>query len=172
MQEFVTDAIVLDIEQTGEYDARVHFFTKELGRISARARSLFKSQSKLAGHLQPLSLVTIRLVIKNGIQVVDAMMKMNFAFKQEPRKIKDLIAVARLIREMTQENQTEPELWSLIEEGDILSKRLLKVMGFDPEHALCSKCDANKPSSFILKDAIYLCSKCILSYNRNLYVSV
>lgn len=170
MHEYVTSAFVLDVVSAGEYDARVFLFTKELGRVVARARSLRKGNSKLAGHLQPLMISTVRLVQKNGFQIVDALLERNLAKDTEPKNIRELIAVARLILEMTSEGQAEPELWSLLQEGDILSKRFLKVMGFDPEHAVCNQCCAKAPSSFILRDAIYVCQKCLINYSKEMYV--
>jgi len=170
MQEYVTQAFVLDIEPAGEYDARVFLFTKEIGRVVARAKSLRKIHSKLAGHLQPLVISTVRLVEKNGFQVVDAMLERDVKKGLEPKQVRELIEVSRLIREMTSVEQSEPELWSLLEDGDILSKRFLKVMGFDPEHAVCNSCDAKSPSSFILKDAMYLCRNCLTTTNRAMYV--
>lgn len=160
MREYVTQAFVLDSEPSGEYNARVFLFTKELGRITARARSLRKMGSKLAGHLQPLMISTVRLVEKNGFQVVDALMNRDLRKNLESKSLRDLIAVARLIREMTSENQAEPELWSLLEDGDILSKRFLKVMGFDPDHAVCHNCESRDSISFNLKDTLYFCKNC------------
>lgn len=160
MREYVTQAFVLDSEPSGEYNARVFLFTKELGRITARARSLRKMGSKLAGHLQPLMISTVRLVEKNGFQVVDALRVDHPERSEGSNKKRDFIAVARLIREMTSENQPEPELWSLLQDGDILSKRFLKVMGFDPDHAVCHNCESRDSISFNLKDTLYFCKNC------------
>lgn len=123
MQEYATPAFVLDVQPAGEYDARVFLFTKELGRVTARAKSIRKINSKLAGHLQPLMLSTVRLVEKHGFQVVDALMLRDLRKGVEPKNIRELLEVARTIYETTSEHLREPALWSLLEDGDILNRR-------------------------------------------------
>ena len=80
MQEYVTDALVLKKEPLRDFDARYFFFTKKFGKMKGRATSARKITSKLAGHLEPGTLVTARFVERNGgngnggVQIADALM--------------------------------------------------------------------------------------------------
>jgi len=73
MQEYVTEAVVLDTVPSAELDVRVSLFTKKFGKLVARAKSVKKITSKLAGHLEPGNIIKIRLVEKKGLQLVDAL---------------------------------------------------------------------------------------------------
>ena len=67
MLELVTEAIVLDKEDVGEQDSRVFLYTKDFGKIGAKATSLRKITSKLAAHLEPLNYATVRLVSRGNL---------------------------------------------------------------------------------------------------------
>ena len=70
MQEYVTEAVVLDAVPSAELDVRVSLFTKKFGKLVARAKSVKKITSKLAGHLEPGNVVKIRLFGEKGVQQV------------------------------------------------------------------------------------------------------
>lgn len=164
MQEYFTRALVLDVDRTGEADARVVLFTEHLGKITARARSLFKPLSKLAAHVQPLTLTRVRLVEKNGVQLVDAMTEQRFITGSTPIvRARELLGVARLINELTHTHQPDSTLWSLIDRGALMSRELLRVLGFDPEHATCRVCRRGHPQHFILADSSYVCQRCFVT---------
>lgn len=154
-------ALVLDVKQTGESDARVTLFTQSAGKIVARARSLYKSNGKLAGHLQTLTIAQVRLVEKKGIQIVDALSERKLmSATTAPAEVVQLLSVARLIDELTQPQQPDERLWELIESGQLLNRQLLGVLGFDPEHASCDRCQKTQPSHFALRETVYLCREC------------
>ncbi len=159
MNEYVTDAIVLDREVTGESDSRVFLFTKLLGRVTARAKSSKKIYSKLSGHLEPLTIVTVRLVEKSGFQIVDAVACGRVA--KESGKICEVLTVLAMIKRLTEPHHPDAELWQLIERGELLGRSFLKIMGFDPEHARCDQCERPNPSYFIPSDSLYRCRSCL-----------
>ncbi|MDO8574288.1 MAG: recombination protein O N-terminal domain-containing protein, partial [bacterium] len=70
---YFNEAIVLDREPSGETDNRFSIYAKGFGKIVARGKSTRKITSKLSGHLEPGNLVKVRLIEKNGLQVVDAL---------------------------------------------------------------------------------------------------
>ncbi len=161
MNEITTSALVLDSKQTGEYDGRVTLFTQSGGKIIARARSLYKANGKLAAHLQPLTIVQVRLVEKKGIQIVDALAQQRLITPATtPAQAVQLLSVARLITELTQPQQPDQDLWNLIATGRLMSRELLAVLGFDPEHASCDRCQKKQPSHFLLREAVYVCKDC------------
>jgi len=178
MQEFSTLALVLEVKQTGEQDGRVILYTELLGKVAVRAKSLFAPNSKLAGHLQPLMLSRVRLVEKKGVQVVDALAEKAFiSAKTKPLVASEFINASRLINEMAQPFHPDAELWDLIIRNRLVSAELLRVLGFDSAHASCNQCQQAQPKHFLLRDMVYLCSKCFVgmygsTHGTNLGVSV
>lgn len=163
MNECATNALVLDITQTGEYDGRVTLFTETMGKIVARAKSVFKLGGKLAGHLQPLTIARVRLVEKKGVQIVDAITVKRLVTAITPAtEAKRFLAVARLIDELTQSHHPDGDLWALIVSGRLAQRELLTVLGFDPEHAKCNRCEKTNPNHFLIRDAVYVCTPCFL----------
>src|SRR4030043_713912 len=130
MKEFLTEALVLDVEDSAEFDKSVILYTKELGRISAKAKGARKITSKLIGHLQPLDFTRVRLVEKNGFQIADAL-----TFKKMERSSESL-AMVKFVKEMTPDLQPDNNLWSLLRKNKKFSnKNVLGVLGFDPAFA-------------------------------------
>ncbi|MEK9186492.1 MAG: recombination protein O N-terminal domain-containing protein, partial [Patescibacteria group bacterium] len=152
------EAVVLDKEPAGEQDARVHFFTKELGKVSAKAVSVRKIISKLNSHLEPLNLVQIRLINKNKFQVADALKASSLPA--------DCLPVLRLIKEVFPEEQPDLALWGLVINNELTPAAVLKVAGFDSAHASCQLCQSRASLKFLVKNLDYFCSNC-LSFGSN-----
>lgn len=155
MKEVSTKALVLDKEIFREQDAKLTLYTQELGKVIAIAKSVYKPTSKLSAHLEPLSLVEIRLIKNNVYQAVDALL-----IKRFKSKVKDTVAVINLVKDLTLFEDKDEELWELLEKGDIFGASILKTLGFDPKHATCVKCSAENPAHFIIPTTEYLCKKC------------
>jgi recombinational DNA repair protein (RecF pathway) len=161
MREIITKALVLDIQTISEADARVTLYTEELGRVVVRARSLFKSNSKLVAHLQPLCISTVRLVEKKNFQIVDALLDINLKTSRSALEVVELLEVARLIKETTHQEHPDADIWELIVSGQLLGRRMLRVLGFDPDFSTCHICRAKQPSYFILREGYYVCRSCL-----------
>ena len=59
-----------------EIDAQIVLYTRDFGKVLAKAKSARKMTSKLNGHLQPLNFINARLIEKTPVgrfQVVDAL---------------------------------------------------------------------------------------------------
>lgn len=151
MIEYVTEAVVLDKEPVGETDVRVFLYTRHFGKVAAKAKSARKIISKLNSHLEPLNLVQVRLVEKNGLQVADAL-----RFGRLPE---DQLRQLRLIHELTPEFEADAMLWSAI-----LSRAgenvLLKILGFDGQFAVCGRCGDNQGLVFLVSELNYFCGHC------------
>lgn len=96
MTEHYIEAIVLDNEIVGELDGLITLYTKELGKVVAKAKSSRKMTSKLNGHFQPLNFINCRLIEKRGIQAVDAL-----TFNISSARTEKFINVAQFIKDMT-----------------------------------------------------------------------
>jgi len=166
MQEYLTDAVVLTREPNGDMDSRFSVFTKRYGKFTAKAKSARKITSKLSGHLEPGSISSLRIVEKNGLQIVDALKKNKIA--ANPR---DLCLLSGLLAD------SEPDLglWNLICGGvsaprrDIGAaagaaefhwRRILKILGWDPAHAACAICGKSDPAVFDAEALEFFCASC------------
>ncbi len=157
MIEYSTKALVLDAENINELDKLVYLYTEELGKIVAKAKSARKITSKLAAYLEPLNFIRVRLVEKNGFQIVDAL---NFGrITVSPQNL----AISRFIKEMTVEFQPDKKLWRFIRQSakrNFSYRPLLKIFGFDPDFARCHICDGRHVIYFFKKDQIFFCRQC------------
>ena len=151
MIEYFTRAVVLDKEETGEWDMEVCFFTEELGRVEARAIGARKILSKLAAHLEPNRITAVRLVEKNGFIVADAVMekKINLSFKE-----------LKLLKEGTTPLGRDDALWDKILKGELGVKWLLKHFGFDPKFAACQFCGERENLYFYFSGQEFSCGRC------------
>jgi len=162
MTEYFTSALVLDTEDSGELDKSIYLYTKELGKVVAKAKSIRKITSKLAGHLQPLNFVRIRLVEKNGFQVTDALDLERIKPSQQA------LAVLQFIKEMTFELQPDKNLWFLIKKTfqdlknnkKISYRPLLGVLGFAPDFSRCNVCASKFVAYFSKTEQVFLCRRC------------
>lgn len=155
MREYYTEAVVLDKEDLGDQDARVFLFTKNLGRITAKIKSAKKITSKLNGHLEPLNIISARLIENGdgrGFQIVDALKEgaVSVVFLNSLRLIKDLSA----------DGDPDLWLWGLVKNGNLEEKLVLAALGFDPEFARCANCERTSDLVFFVKDLDYFCKNC------------
>ncbi len=167
MKDYVTKAVVLEREPIGEADSRVVLFTEQFGKVVARAKGARKITSKLSAHLEPLSLITARLVFSKSIQVADSLKVSSFKLNVES------IEVANLISETVSNQHPDGHLWELISRGRFSGRGILTALGFDLAHAKCEVCHRPKPERFVIKQASYVCIKCLPKFlSRKEYYNV
>ncbi len=162
MREYLTEAVVLDRELSGETDAQIFLYTKELGRITARARSVGQITSRLSSYLQPLRRITARLVEKNGFQIVDAL-----PTGSQLIKTTEQIGLLQIIRQLTSEHHPDAKLWDELAAGKPSSRHIFSILGFDPLHAACALCERKHPEYFSVRDAHYYCAGCTKTFSSN-----
>lgn len=155
MLEQVTEAIVLDKEFIGDAHVRVHLLTKSMGRITAKATSARKITSKLNAHLEPLNISIVRLVQKNHLpQVVDALRKDKLSF--------DALPAMKIVKELAAEYEPDAALYaalSAIAQGKKTPRRLLSLLGYDPQFAECAGC-GKPPTHFSFSTFSFVCRQC------------
>ncbi len=160
MEELSTTAIVLKNEPKGEQDALVSLLTERWGKVEATATSARKITSKLAGHLQPLHIVRVRLAHKNGFRLADAL-TIRIAAKNP-----DMLDFLGFIDQMTPPLAPDGRLWQavrkILTEASVRPdyRPLLAVLGFDPRFADCDRCDSRVIRHFNKEDFIFLCRSC------------
>lgn len=113
---YSTEAIVLKRIDIGEADQLFSMYTKEFGKIRARAQGIKKEAAKLKGHLEPLSRAHISFVIgKSGERLTHAMLA---DFWPGVRGDFARQAMAHYLTELFDEQclagERDPELWQLL----------------------------------------------------------
>ena len=66
MTEYLSEAVVLDKETSGDLDIRVSMFTKKFGKLKVRAKSARRIVSKLSPHLEPGNVAQVRIIEKSA----------------------------------------------------------------------------------------------------------
>ncbi|MBI3638352.1 DNA repair protein RecO [Candidatus Wolfebacteria bacterium] len=173
MKEYLTNTLVLGMEDSGDFDKVVFLYTEKLGKVSAKAKSARKITSKLSAHLEPLNFSKIRLVHKNGFQIVDALTL------KKIKASKEAILLLDFLKEMTVDLQPDKKLWSLIQKsfrdlnaGNFSYKPLLSNLGFDPRFATCQICGKANVAYFSAKEQFFICKLCVSKIPQNDIISM
>ncbi len=158
MQEYLSEAIILNREPVGELDARLSVFTKKFGKFAAKAKSVSRITSKLAGHLEAGNLADVRIVEKNGLQIADALKKRRLDVAPADLYHLDLILA---------EAEPEPQLWRELVGGGFSWGAALRILGWDPKEAACGLCHKGKPAVFGIREQEFFCRSCASKLNQN-----
>lgn len=151
MQEYVSEALVLSKDPVGELDVRVSLFTKDFGKLVARAKSARKILSKLSAHLEPGNLVRARFIQQKGLQVVDVLKSSRVL--TDPH---DLYILDRVLAE----GVPDYELWTTLVGNTFSWRTTLKTLGWDPSGADCEMCALRTPIAFHSDTQRFFCDSC------------
>ena len=173
MREVITEAIILDKEDLGEQDSRIFLFTKDLGKLVAKATSARKITSKLAAHLEPLSYIEARLVSRGdagdgrGFQVADAL-EIDSKPGLDAEQLSEVIRTLEVVRASVPENVPDEELWNFLQivrqgKTELGTGPALKKLGFDFTFAWCELCKSAKPEYFFPRSNWFVCQTCRLN---------
>ncbi|MBI4084997.1 MAG: recombination protein O N-terminal domain-containing protein, partial [Candidatus Liptonbacteria bacterium] len=150
MQEYLSEAIVLDRLPNGDLDGRIVFLTRRFGKLIGKAKSIKKITSKLSGHLQPGNVVQVRLVEKNGLQVVDALKKSRLEFSP---------AELHFLGEILADSEPEFTIWEMLVGNNFSWEKVLRILGWDPSFASCAAC-GGQAESFHSRTQEFFCKDC------------
>ena len=153
-------AVVLNQEDWRTHDALLTLYTREQGKVVALARGLRKFESKLAGHLEPLTVAEVFLVEGRMFPLVAGSVVLSSA-ERFTNNLDDLLAasaVVRLVDRVTPlENREEPVFRGLDEALTALASleldarqrqflvacfswKLLAIAGYQPDLNRCVAC--------------------------------
>ena len=156
-RSYRVEAIVIKHADFGEADRLLTLFTREHGKIRARAKGVRKIRSRRAGHLEPFTRVTLQLAktkldpIITQADAIDAYM----GLRDNLTLIGYASYVLELLDKFTYEEGENRSLYDLLR--DTLARlsnpevdqlltlryyevRLLDNVGFRPELYICAKC--------------------------------
>lgn len=172
MKEFFTEAIVLGAEAVNEQDRLIDFYTKDFGRLKAKAVSGRKILSKLSPHLEPLNFVFLRLIRKNGFIIADAVTADRLAdLRSVPVKLAAALWLLAAMRQILFAAAPDRRLWfwlrRSLQSGRIDYRQFLKLAGFDPVLGRCENCGSARVGCFAFRDQSFLCSPCRSKFSVN-----
>lgn len=167
MIEYQTTGLVLDKDIINEYDCSYVILTGDLGKVRAKAGAAGKIVSKLAGHLEPGTLSSLRLVQKDcgsGLRIAEALI-IDKVYGEDFIKTLDLIHSIipfDLPDETFFKNVADKLLAGINDRNFILS-----CAGYDPKYAKCGICGDDKIVYFSKSNIIFLCQSCLLRSSKN-----
>ena len=173
MQEYVTDAVVLKKEPLRDFDARYAFFTKRFGKIVGKATSSRKITSKLAGHLEPGTLATVRFVERhggggNGSAGGGASVIPQIADSLKRGTIVATVTNLHFLSALLLEWEPDQALWEELAAEKFSWPNVLRILGWDPTGATCSGCGKRGAmAAFSVKKQEFFCATCASKVNRN-----
>ena len=177
MLEYVTESIVLAVEPHKEYDLTADLFTKDLGRVKARAVSGRKILSKFSPHLNPLNLVSVRLVEKKQFTITDVLTADNFSvLRNHGENYSAALNLLNVLKILVPFGVPDIHLWYFLrasfEDNMINCVSLLKILGYDSQFSSCAFCFRETTANFSLNNQIFLCSFCNVKINTDNTISI
>ncbi len=165
MKEIVTEAVVLKSGVGRNGDRQVNLFTKELGRVEAKAKAGMKMTSKLSPHLDIFNLSEVRLKNHNSYLIIDALTRERFGnLRKNPDSMGRALEIFSLVDMITPSNLKDLELWHYLiqsmRDSEFDGRELLKILGYDPSLATCILCGEKRVLYFIPSEQSFVCEKC------------
>lgn len=164
MFEHITRALVLDFSRLKEEDKSFILFTEKFGKIKVRAKGGFKTLARLSPHLDIGNLSQVKIVEKNSLTLVDALVIDSFyKAKQNIKFFKKMLQVFYVLKEILPLGLPEKDLWNFIvlsflkEEIDL--KKVFSFLGY-AEEGKCFLCNKKTSFAFDLKEQNFICENC------------
>lgn len=186
-----TRAIVFSSQAYRENDLLVFVFSLDFGLLRLIARGAKKINSKMAGHLEPMSLVKLMIVKGRGLDYVGGVLTENALqkTKEDLNKIFFSGKIMALFFSLVKEKQKDERLFLLLsrylltidsepnfskELGELFFLRFslsfLKELGYCPEMNNCISCKKKlikEINYFDLKNGGVVCYSCLFSITSN-----
>lgn len=176
MSEVIISAIVLDREPTREYDEYIHLYSREHGRLVARAVSSRKMHSKFSHHLDPLNRVDARLVGNGQFVLTDAVQIDRFvALRANREELLKALRLTAFVRSFFPEGGVDERAWYFLNDNfrdaKIDARSFLSLLGFG-NGEICRKCGKKVAERFFVIDHTFLCVSCSskMPDNQLLYI--
>jgi DNA repair protein RecO (recombination protein O) len=187
-RNYQTDAIVIKKTKLGEADTILTFYTPDMGKIQGFAKSLRKTKSRMAGHLELITHSQVsfargrNLDTITGCQTIDSFLPL----KTDYRLMSYALYIIELVNQFTPEHAEDNALFQLLldtlkhlcqaeDTGTVLRYfeiQLLDKTGYRPQLQHCVSC--RKPlepvvNSFSPASGGMLCPECSYRSQSALY---
>lgn len=158
-----SEALILKRNDWRENDSRVVLYTKKFGKLSLVARGAKKFKSKIAGHIEPINLVSMMIVKGKAYDYLGSAIsqKSYLNIKNDLNALYFVGAALSLFETQVKEELPDEELYNFLiswldlvddrfalgldkENGELLydyfGLRLLAILGYKPELYHCLSC--------------------------------
>lgn len=165
MKEFVTQALVLGVRPRGGNDRVADLLTLGLGRVETRMVGGRAIVSKFSPHVDPLNLLTVRLVRKNRYTLADAIGEERFpALRKRPPAFSEALDTLFVLGLLVPKEEPDPrlfhEVYHALGKGRLTIRDVLPLLGYDPREARCRRCRRPAVSYFVPHEGAFLCAEC------------
>jgi len=153
---YKTQAIVLRQRKLGEADKIVTLYCSHLGKVDAVAKGVRRTKSRLAGHLEPLTLGSYLIAEGRDLDIVTQAETVDAfpALREDLERLSRGLYCAELVDRLTPERSEGNPLFRLLHEAlGVLSReealdlavrrfeaRLLDELGYRPNLEACAIC--------------------------------
>lgn len=187
-----TSALILNRQPYREYDSLVTVYTPDFGKLNLVARGTKKLQSKLAGHIEPLTLADIMIISGKGFDYLGSAVgrEIYSDIRYDLNKLYYAGQVLKIFNRLVKEGEAEISLFFLLadwlevlnnffgftkENGELLQVfftwQFLAVLGYKPEMYKCLVCGGEiKPGQnyFNLSRGGMVCQGCFESQRNSI----
>ena len=176
---YKTQGVVLKQPPIGEADRILSILTPDLGKVRVVARGVRRTKSRLAGHLELLSQVSISVSRGSALDHInEAETLRSFrALREDLRRVSEGVYLAELVESFSVEEQPNPTLYRLLLEAlewleaseaaaqgiRSFEMQLLDNSGFGPELHQCVECRSTlEPGDYLFSSARggVICGRC------------
>ena len=190
-RNYQTEAIIIKKTKLGEADSILTFYTPHLGKIQGFARSLRKSRSKLAGHLELLTCSLVSFAHGRNLDTITGSQTINsfLPLKSDLWLTSCALYTTELVNQFTADHIENYPLFRLLKEtleqlcqpGDkdlvlrYFELHLLSGVGYQPQLQQCVSChNPLQPTtnSFCPSAGGMLCPNCSPSHPMSYPLSV
>lgn len=180
-ETYSTKCIILNRESFRENDSRVAVYTESRGKLNLVARGTKKISSKLAGHIEPISLTDIMIIRGRRFDYIGGAASRDcyFNIKTDLERLKFAGAGIKVFNDLIKPEERDPGLFLLLNDYlhiinfSAAAKAelvyyffifyLLSSLGYKPELFSCLKCKRKiKPGQIYFDYAAgsAICSNC------------
>ncbi len=161
---YKTQGVILRSRESRAADRLYIIYTSGYGKIAASAKSVKKATSKLAGHLEPLTLSNLHLAQSARLDKIagSQIIKSYKSIKQDMVKLNNAFYFLEIVDKITPEGLSDKRIFNLLVEtleylennphhpliNHSFALKILEIQGFCP--TLDKETDLNKILKFLL----------------------
>lgn len=187
-RSYQTDAIIIKKTKLGEADSILTFYTPGLGKIQGFAKSVRKTKSRMAGHLELITHSRVSFARGKGLDTITGCQTIDsfVPLKTDFRLMSYALYIIELVHQFTPEHAEDRTLFQLLletlknlcecEDVETLLRyfevHLLEEAGYRPQLQQCVNCKSTlKPvvNSFSSAAGGVLCPECGYLSNSSFY---
>lgn len=176
---YKTEGVVLRHHDLGDADKIITVYSPYLGKLRVVGKGVLKPKSRLGGHVEPLSRVSLLIARGTNLDVISQVSPIDsfVGLRDDLERTAQGFYVAELLDLFTGEEDASPELYEAFLEtlnaltvnrdgGLVLRRfelRLLSILGFAPELDSCVSCRESEFRGgvwFSPRSGGALCSEC------------